>query len=276
MVQPSAEADRNDNLKREDTDMQDAHEPPPPRSEETSGKAGRASATGTPRNETFPSEIPMLRTRSNRSLRTGRNGNDSTGSSTEPPTQGPAAHLKHRRNGGGGGSIGSHLVKQLAPFNRSPVMSRDKDDMDDDLESLDEPPDDDVTPPNPEAESQTEARTRMQRADGAVPTSQNPPSPPADAAESDVALPDAEEENQEEEEEEEDEEHDPDDPNEPKYCYCQRGSYGEMVACDNEGCTKEWFHLGCTELREAPGEDESWFCRECRPRMKKKGRGRGP
>ncbi|KAK5677118.1 hypothetical protein LTS10_010307 [Elasticomyces elasticus] len=67
-------------------------------------------------------------------------------------------------------------------------------------------------------------------------------------------------------EEDEDEDHDPDDPNEPKYCYCNRGSYGEMVACDNDQCEREWFHIGCTELQEAPGEDEGWWCDGCRPR----------
>ncbi|KAK0937292.1 hypothetical protein LTR29_011115 [Friedmanniomyces endolithicus] len=66
-------------------------------------------------------------------------------------------------------------------------------------------------------------------------------------------------------EEPEDSDHDPDDPNEPKYCYCDRGSFGEMVACDNERCAKEWFHIECTELSEAPGDDEQWFCRNCRP-----------
>lgn len=82
-----------------------------------------------------------------------------------------------------------------------------------------------------------------------------------------------------EEMEGEESEHDPDDPNEPKYCYCNRGSYGEMVACDNELCPREWFHLGCTELRVAPGEEEKWFCRDCRPkgtpRIGTSGRGRG-
>jgi hypothetical protein len=63
----------------------------------------------------------------------------------------------------------------------------------------------------------------------------------------------------------EDSEHDPDDPDEPKYCYCNRGSYGEMVACDNDVCPREWFHLACTELREAPSEEEKWYCRDCRP-----------
>ncbi|KAK0840899.1 hypothetical protein LTR03_010243 [Friedmanniomyces endolithicus] len=63
----------------------------------------------------------------------------------------------------------------------------------------------------------------------------------------------------------EDSDHDPDDPDEPKYCYCDRGSFGEMVACDNERCAKEWFHIECTELSEAPGDAEQWFCRDCRP-----------
>ncbi|KAF2857652.1 hypothetical protein K470DRAFT_260593 [Piedraia hortae CBS 480.64] len=61
--------------------------------------------------------------------------------------------------------------------------------------------------------------------------------------------------------------HDPDDPNEPKYCYCNRGSYGEMVACDNSECPHEWFHLECTGLRHAPAADKSWYCEECRPQF---------
>jgi hypothetical protein len=43
--------------------------------------------------------------------------------------------------------------------------------------------------------------------------------------------------------------------NEPRYCYCNEVSYGEMVACDNENCSREWFHLRCAGLKEAPGED---------------------
>lgn len=33
----------------------------------------------------------------------------------------------------------------------------------------------------------------------------------------------------------------PIDPNEPRYCYCQRVSFGEMVACDNEEVRKKLF-----------------------------------
>src|SRR5437762_105381 len=27
------------------------------------------------------------------------------------------------------------------------------------------------------------------------------------------------------------------------YCFCQQVSFGEMAACDNENCEREWFHL---------------------------------
>jgi hypothetical protein len=27
---------------------------------------------------------------------------------------------------------------------------------------------------------------------------------------------------------------------EKRYCYCNQVSYGEMVACDRDGCDKEW------------------------------------
>ena len=37
-----------------------------------------------------------------------------------------------------------------------------------------------------------------------------------------------------------------------RYCYCGGVSYGEMVGCDNDNCTKEWFHLGCIGLKSPP------------------------
>ena len=48
------------------------------------------------------------------------------------------------------------------------------------------------------------------------------------------------------------------DANEPTYCYCNGVSYGEMVACDADGCAKEWFHMECVGLKVAPkGNGES-------------------
>ncbi|KAL1919013.1 uncharacterized protein VTP21DRAFT_2394 [Calcarisporiella thermophila] len=53
------------------------------------------------------------------------------------------------------------------------------------------------------------------------------------------------------------------DPNEPLYCYCNQVSFGDMVACDNDQCEREWFHYGCVGLTEPP--KGKWFCSiECK------------
>lgn len=45
---------------------------------------------------------------------------------------------------------------------------------------------------------------------------------------------------------------------EPRYCWCNQPSFGEMVACDNGKCPKEWFHYQCVGLKKAP--TGPWFC----------------
>ncbi|OCH94269.1 hypothetical protein OBBRIDRAFT_817293 [Obba rivulosa] len=45
------------------------------------------------------------------------------------------------------------------------------------------------------------------------------------------------------------------------YCFCQKLSYGEMIACDNPDCRYQWFHLPCVNLK--PPLPDSWFCSEC-------------
>ncbi|RAL59731.1 hypothetical protein DID88_000363 [Monilinia fructigena] len=42
------------------------------------------------------------------------------------------------------------------------------------------------------------------------------------------------------------------DPNEPLYCNCNRVSFGTMIACENDNCEKEWFHLECVGLTAIP------------------------
>ena len=59
------------------------------------------------------------------------------------------------------------------------------------------------------------------------------------------------------------------DPNEPRYCLCNQVSYGEMICCDNQGCSIEWFHYGCVGITEAPRG--KWYCPQCVAQMKKKG-----
>ena len=59
------------------------------------------------------------------------------------------------------------------------------------------------------------------------------------------------------------EEIDDNEENEQRYCFCNGVSFGSMVACDNNTCPREWFHLECVALAKAP--TGSWFCSEqCR------------
>lgn len=55
------------------------------------------------------------------------------------------------------------------------------------------------------------------------------------------------------------------DGDEPRYCYCNEVSYGNMIACDNDDCPREWFHLGCVHLEKPPTGRAKWFCSdECK------------
>ncbi|KAK2731801.1 hypothetical protein FQN57_003162 [Myotisia sp. PD_48] len=47
---------------------------------------------------------------------------------------------------------------------------------------------------------------------------------------------------------------DDEDDTEPRYCYCNEVSFGEMVACDNPNCPREWFHLSCVGLTKPPAK----------------------
>ncbi|KAF3040005.1 hypothetical protein E8E11_000436 [Didymella keratinophila] len=65
---------------------------------------------------------------------------------------------------------------------------------------------------------------------------------------------------------------------EPRYCYCNEVSYGQMVACDNDACPREWFHLPCVQLEKAPVGRTKWFCSdECQEQhAKAKAKGKRP
>ncbi|KAK4133109.1 hypothetical protein BT67DRAFT_383226 [Trichocladium antarcticum] len=65
-----------------------------------------------------------------------------------------------------------------------------------------------------------------------------------------------------------DDDDEPEDVDEPLYCYCNQISYGEMVACDGDGCPREWFHLGCVGLKVAPKGNAKWYCEDCKKRVK--------
>ncbi|EME50110.1 hypothetical protein DOTSEDRAFT_68845 [Dothistroma septosporum NZE10] len=58
------------------------------------------------------------------------------------------------------------------------------------------------------------------------------------------------------------------DPQEPRYCVCGDVSWGTMIACDNDDCEKEWFHLDCVDLTGMPPRRTKWYCPDCRKRLK--------
>ncbi|XP_044593304.1 inhibitor of growth protein 3-like [Cotesia glomerata] len=59
------------------------------------------------------------------------------------------------------------------------------------------------------------------------------------------------------------------DPNEPRYCICDQVSYGDMVACDNADCPREWFHYPCVGITASP--KGKWYCPQCTSSMKRRG-----
>ena len=48
---------------------------------------------------------------------------------------------------------------------------------------------------------------------------------------------------------------------ERRYCFCNEMSYGDMIACDNPTCRREWFHYPCVNIVTPP--KGKWFCSEC-------------
>ncbi|KAL6303992.1 hypothetical protein BKA93DRAFT_785658 [Sparassis latifolia] len=64
------------------------------------------------------------------------------------------------------------------------------------------------------------------------------------------------------------------DPDDGKtYCFCDGVSYGDMIACDDKNCEREWFHLPCIGLTVPP--DGTWYCDACRAKRNKQRGGRG-
>ncbi|KAK0634932.1 hypothetical protein B0T17DRAFT_611870 [Bombardia bombarda] len=60
------------------------------------------------------------------------------------------------------------------------------------------------------------------------------------------------------------------DVDEQRYCLCNEISYGEMVACDGDGCAREWFHLDCVGLKVAPKGNAKWYCEDCKKRLQRR------
>ena len=47
-----------------------------------------------------------------------------------------------------------------------------------------------------------------------------------------------------------------------KFCICNQGEFGKMIACDGPNCKIVWFHFSCVGLQNEPEGD--WFCDQCK------------
>ncbi|KAI4749118.1 hypothetical protein E4T50_00643 [Aureobasidium sp. EXF-12298] len=240
--------------KNEDVDMEDASPDVRP--------TRRGSVTSTPRTEPFP-EVAVSRTRG----RLLHNGHSSRGGNTsDHSASGYDRKSRGRRKSGSG----AHILKQIASFNRSPDADRRRDESKGSEMSDDDGHGRSVRRSQPPRVT-TISRNRRDGGNGSRATtssrrSELSPEPEMEPPELENEVEDEEVEQVADEEEVEEAE----DADEPKYCYCGQGSFGEMIACDNDDCPMEWFHLGCTGLRAVPGDNVKWFCDVCKePKGKK-------
>lgn len=72
-----------------------------------------------------------------------------------------------------------------------------------------------------------------------------------------VGASEVEEDQQDVEEAEEDNDDD------ERFCFCEKPSSGDMIACDNDSCPRQWFHFDCVGLKQAP-KSKNWFCDDCK------------
>lgn len=260
---------RPEPLKNEDVVMEDAGMDVRPR---------RGSITSTPRTEAFP-DVGVSRTRG-RHLHNGH----SRGSNTpDHSASGQDRKSRGRRKSGSG----AHILKQIASFNRSPDAGRRRDESKDSEISEDDGHGRSSRRSQPPRVT-TVSRNRRDRGNGSRGTTTSRRTEASQEADDEPAEVEMEGEGEDAGQvADEDEGEEGEDGDEPKYCYCGQGSFGEMIACDNDDCPMEWFHLGCTGLRAVPGDNGEyagsslfidlltqstvkWFCDMCKePKGKK-------
>ncbi|KAL9091621.1 MAG: hypothetical protein Q9165_004697 [Trypethelium subeluteriae] len=189
-------------------------------------RSGRQSKTATPITASFPSDIPMARSRSTR--------HNSLAQAAASNGHGNGAGAGS--NGGGGGGGGGVASAAEAPAKRSHKRGASSvHQQQQQQHSLD------TSRTTSKPSSPDPSRVVSRHSSRTVPDAEDAGAMAVRGR--DLAGSEGEIEVDEEDEDEE---------NEPRYCYCNGVSYGEMVACDNDACAKEWFHLTCVGLTKPP------------------------
>lgn len=189
-------------------------------------RGARASKTATPVAATFPSDALTQR------ARTTRNGNgNGSGNGSEANGSTAGGKRGHKKNA-------ASIALSVAAGGSGSNSRRGSLAVDAAVAEISEPPAAIAnTATVPERASTRPQRNRRNPAavrDEAI----DMPASDDEAAEDEAAASG----------EEEDEE------GEQTYCYCNDAGAGTMVGCDNDDCPRQWFHLGCVGLQEAPSE----------------------
>lgn len=50
-----------------------------------------------------------------------------------------------------------------------------------------------------------------------------------------------------------------------QWCYCNNDdNFNDMIACDSDTCTVQWFHYCCVDLTSDKVPEGKWYCPDCR------------
>ena len=51
------------------------------------------------------------------------------------------------------------------------------------------------------------------------------------------------------------------------FCYCREDKDDELIGCDGDSCSIEWFHMECLRIKRVP--KGKWYCPDCRVKRTK-------
>lgn len=234
VVNNNSQQGEDERVKREDTEYLDNARPDAPAATTAATtRSGRATKPPTPLTSTLPSEVPMFRSRSTRSNHNGHQSDPAPSTSTNPP----AVKRSHKKGQGLAAQAAAAAASAMSMTTNPTAVSSVPSEISSRRSSPTEPAPE-LVPDHASPENETLAATRVPSGNEALMAG--------------VAETREEGDNAEDEDANNTEGEATDGKNEPRYCYCDDVSYGEMVACDGEGCEREWFHLSCVGLRTAP------------------------
>ena len=55
--------------------------------------------------------------------------------------------------------------------------------------------------------------------------------------------------------------------NDDRFCYCREERDDQLIGCDGDNCSIEWFHMKCLRIKRVP--KGKWYCPDCRKKKTK-------